>query len=274
MISATAESQTASGPIIPGRRPLRFRVGMWIAVALVFVAQVAVVFWVGNPPPLAPLKVPAPPVVHLTGSGSEELLALQDPTLFVLPHRDNFSGDAWLKIPPQKFTPTNWSEPPRPLPLLAEQLGTAFVTFMQTNRPPRYQLALESGLDTANDDSPPTVSISVPSTMRVEGDLARLSLLTHFRLPPQTNSELLTNTVVQLLVNAEGHPFSPVIWSSSGSGEADALALTNYAKAVRFAPAQEAALGTVPTDKLTLGKLIFEWQTVPPAPTNGSPTNP
>jgi hypothetical protein len=247
---------------------------MWLAVALVFVAQVAVILWVGNPPPVPPLKVPAPPVVHLSGSGSEELLALQDPTLFVLPHRDNFSGDAWLKIPPQKFTPTNWSEPPRPLLLPIEQLGTAFVTFMQTNRPPRYQLALESGMETGPDDTSVAQSISVPSAMRVEGDLARLSLLTHFRLPPQTNSELLTNTVVQLLVNAEGHPFSPVIWSGSGNADADALALTNYAKAVRFAPAQEAALGTVPMDKMTVGKLIFEWQTVPPAPTNGPSSNP
>ena len=245
---------------------------MWVAVALVFVAQVAVVFWVGNPPPLAPLEVPAAPVINLSGSGSEELLALQDPTLFVLPHRDNFSGDAWLKIPPQKFTPTNWSEPPRPLPLSAERLGAAFVTFMQTNRPPRYQLALES--DTPNDPSPLTPPIPVSSAIRVEGDLARLSLLTHFRLPPQTNSELLTNTVVQLLVNAEGHPFSQVVWSGSGSAEADALALTHYAKAVRFAPAQEAALGTVPGNKMTVGKLIFEWQTVPPAPTNGPSANP
>jgi hypothetical protein len=247
---------------------------MWIAVGLVFVVQVALVFWVGSPSTPAPLKAPAAPVINLSGSGSEELLALQDPTLFVLPHRDNFSGDAWLKIPPQKFTPTNWTEPPRPLPLATEQLGKAFVSFMQTNRPPRYQLAVETGLHEGLEDSPVTESISVPSALRVEGDLARVRLLTSFRLPPQTNSELLTNTVIQLLVNAEGHPFSPVIWSGSGSAEADALALTNYAKAVRFAPAQEAALGMVPTDKMIVGKLIFEWQTVPPAPTNGPSSNP
>jgi hypothetical protein len=274
MISATAEPQTADGPDYPNRKRVGLRVGMWIAVALVFLAQVAVVFWLGNPPPPAPLKMAPPPVIHFSGSGSEEWLALQDPTLFVLPHRDNFSGEAWLKIPPQKFAPTNWSEPPRPLPLPMEQLGAAFVAFMQTNRPPRYQLALESGLDAMGGNSTQMVSISVPSALRVEGDLARLRLLTPLRLPPQTNSELLTNTVIQLLVNADGYPFSPVILSGSGSAKADDAALNNYAKAVRFAPAQEAALGTVRGNKMTVGKLVFEWQTIPPAPTNTPPLNP
>ena len=274
MISATAEPQSESGPIAPRRKSLRFRVGMWIAVVLVFAAQVALIFWLGNPPPPTPLKLSEAPVIHMSGSGSEEMLALLDPTLFVLPHRDNFSGDAWLKIQPQKFAPTNWTEPPRPLPLRTEQLGAAFVSFMQTNRPPRYQLALESGFDSGGGDAPPMESICGPSALRVEGDLARLRLLTSLRLPPQTNSELLTNTVIQLLVNAQGYPFSPVISSGSGSTEADALALTNYAKAVRFAPAQEAALGTVPPNNVTVGRLIFDWQTVPPAPTNTTTANP
>jgi hypothetical protein len=111
-------------------------------------------------------------------------------------------------------------------------------------------------------------SISTPSTLRVEGDLSRLRLLTPPQLPPQTNADLLTNTVVQLLVDARGNPFSPIVLSSSGSPAADAMALTNFAKAVRFAPAQAAALGTVPPDTMTMGKLIFQWQTIPPGPTN------
>src|SRR5882724_2800634 len=139
MISATAEPQTANGPDYPNRKRMGLRVGMWISVALVFLAQVAVIFWLGNPPPPPPLKLAPPPVIQFSGSGSEELLALQLPT---------------------------------------EQLGAAFIAFMQTNRPPRYQLALESGLDAVGGNSPPMVSISVPSALRVEGDLARLRLLT------------------------------------------------------------------------------------------------
>jgi hypothetical protein len=239
----------------------RLRIG--IAVALVFAAQVAVVFWAGNPPPAKPLPTVPVPVVHIAAAESQALLALQDPTLFVLPHRDNFSGDAWLNLRPLEFSPTNWTEPARPLELSPPELGAAFVAFMQTNPPPVFQPRIDSGLDTAEATAPPMPSLSVPSRLRVEGDLARLRLLTPLHLPPQTNSDLLTNTVIQLEVDAQGNPFSATIWAKSGSDGADSEALTNFAKAVRFAPPEPAALGTVPPDKMISGKLIFEWQTMP-----------
>ena len=49
---------------------------------------------------------------------------------------------------------------------------------------------------------------------------------------------------------------------------ADRLALTNYARAIRFSPPVAEALSIIPADKMVSGRLIFEWQTVPPAPTN------
>jgi hypothetical protein len=238
------------------------RLKIWIAIAIVFAAQVAVVFWVGNPPPAKPLPMVSVPVVHRVGAESRELLAMQDPTLFVLPHRDNFSGDAWLNLRPREFSPTNWTEPARPLELSPQELGAAFVAFMQTNRPPAFQPRIDSGLDTG-EPAPPMPSLSAASRLRVEGDLARLRLLTPLHLPPQTNSDLLTNTVIQLEVDAQGNPFSATVWAKSGSDEADSEALTNFAKAVRFAPPEPAALGTVPPDKMISGKLIFEWQTMP-----------
>lgn len=274
MISVMAEPQTPGGSEGLNRRPLRLRLGLWVVIALVFAAQVGLIYWLGNPPPAASFQAPAAPVIHLGASGSQELLALQDPTLFVLPHRDNFSGAGWLKITNQEFAPTNWSEPARPLELPLEQLGAAFATFMQTNLPPQFQPQMDSGLDTADENPAPLVSISVASTLRVEGDLARLRQLTPLHLPPQTNSDLLTNTVVQLLVDARGNPFSAVILASSGDPRADAEALTNFAKAVRFEPAETAALGAVPRNKMIEGKLIFEWQTLPPLPTNTPPSTP
>src|SRR5512146_1989765 len=133
MTSAAVEQQDGLSP--SHRAAKRFK--LWIAVALVFAAQVAVVFWVGNPPPPKPLPTAPVPVVHLAaGAESRELLAMQDPTLFVLPHHDNFSGEAWLNLRPREFSPTNWTEPARPLELSPQQLGAAFIAFMQTNRPP------------------------------------------------------------------------------------------------------------------------------------------
>jgi hypothetical protein len=267
MTSATVEPPGESTAPHRGGKRLKF----WGGIGLVFAAQVAMLFWLGNP--RAPQRPPLPPapVVRVLGDGSRELLALQDPTLFILPHRETFSGPAWLNIAPREFPSTNWTEAPRPLELSQKALGAAFVAFIQTNRPARFQPRVDSGLDTADAAAPPMSPISTPSRLRVDGDLARLRLLTQLRLPPQTNSDLLSNTVVQLVVDANGYPFSSVLWAGSGSQEADLLALTNFSRAVRFAPLEAAALRTIPADKMISGRLIFEWQTVP---SNAPPANP
>lgn len=257
-------------------RPRRgtFRLKMWLAVAVVFAAQVGLLFWLGNPPPIKHFQPPAVPMIYTADRRSQDLLALYDPTLFILPNQDNFSGDAWLKMSPRKFSPTNWTEPARPLELPQEQLGAAFVAFMQTNRPLRFRPRIESGLDTAEATPPPLPPISVPSRMFVEGDLAKLRLLTPLHLPPQTNSDILTNTVIRMVADAQGYPYSSVIWAKSGNDDADALALTNFARAVRFSPPEVEALRAVPTNKMVSGQLVFEWQTVPPAPTNAPAEKP
>jgi hypothetical protein len=157
------------------------------------------------------------------------------------------------------------------LELSPDGLGAAFVAFMQTNAPPRFQPRIDSALDTSDAGNPPSPPISIPSRLRIAGDLARLRLLTPLHLPPQTNSDLLTNTVIQLMVDAQGRPFSWALLNGCGDDQVDKQALTNYARAVRFAPPQAAALGTVPADKMTSGQLIFEWQTMP---SNAPPVNP
>ena len=273
MISSAAPTQTRARTEVPAQKRARLRPGLWIAAALVFVAQVGLLFWLGNPPAVTPIPPPASPVIQLNAKSSGELLALQDPTLFILPHRENFSGAGWLKEPKLDFTSTNWTEPARPLPLRPQQLGETFAAYMQTNLPPRFQPKLASELDMFAADRPPMQSISTPSTMHVEGDLAQLRLLTPLHLPSQTDSNLLSDTIVQVVVDAQGRPFSQVLLASSGNGTADQMALTNFAKAVRFAPAQAAGLGTVLPDKMTVGQLIFEWQTVSPPATNGAPSS-
>ncbi|HXT10211.1 MAG TPA: hypothetical protein VN873_01515 [Candidatus Angelobacter sp.] len=265
MTRATVE-QPASGKVA-GKRSLHRRLGLWVAVVLAFGVQIGLVFLVGNPPPVKPFQPPVPPVIHVDSNGTNALLALQDPTLFILPHLDNFSGAGWMKFTPPEFASTNWSEPARPLELATEQLGATFVAYMQTTQPPQFQPHIESGLIEGGPG--PMAPLATPSTMRVEGDLARLRLLTPVHLPPQTNADVLTNSVVQLLVDGRGFPFSPVILA--GDPSVDASSLLNFVKTLRFAPALSETLKQVPADKVTEGKLVFEWHTVPPAPTNATP---
>src|SRR4051812_40075396 len=108
MISATVES----GRWLRGK--------ILVAIVLVFALQVALIFALSSRPPVA-----APPrvVPHAIQPGHEsgELLELMDPTLFALPHRETFSGEAWLRIPPQEFQQPIWSESPSLLALAPEQ---------------------------------------------------------------------------------------------------------------------------------------------------------
>jgi len=275
MISRAAEGGVAKPLSAPSRKMLLLRPGLWIAVALVFAAQVAVVFWLGTPPSATPAQRTAAPMIHLAGKDWQELLALEDPTLFVLPHRNNFSGAVWVKNTPQPFEPTNTFEPPRPLPLLPVRLGAAFAVFMETNPPPRFQT--EMGLRFGDLNRSRTISTQptpVSSVLRVEGDLARRRLMTPFHLPPQTNSDVLKNTEVQVMVDALGNVFSTVVIAGSGNADTDALALTNFAKSSRFEPVKAAAPGTVMPNTVTFGKLVFEWKTVPAPETNNPSLGP
>jgi hypothetical protein len=272
MISNAAVRSGTEAALPSNPESRRLRPGIWIAVGLVFGFQILILFWLGNPPPIRHLHPTAIPKFSLVTNRWNELLALQDPTLFVLPHRNNFSGAAWLKIPQQDFQPTNLSEPAFPLPLSREQLGAAFATFMQTNSAPSIQVGLAAGLgliDLRGPVWPPLPTLVTASRVRVEGDLANRRLLEPLQLPAQSSADVLKNTEVQLFVDSLGNVFSPVIIAKSGDDAVDDLALTNFAKNARFEPLK----GIAPTQTMTFGKLIFEWQTMPPAQTNAATSN-
>jgi TonB family protein len=112
-----------------------------------------------------------------------------------------------------------------------------------------------------------------PSRIRIEGDLAKLRLLTPVHLPPQTNADVLPDTKVQMMVDARGRVLSPVVVTSCMNPDTDKTAL-DFAETARFEPIKAAAIGTVIPDKITFGTMVFEWQTVPPAATNAPATSP
>lgn len=278
MISGTAQRSMGRELSRPARKKLRLQPGLWLAILVVFAAQVGVVFWLGNPPAPKVSGRATPPMFHLAGKDWQELLALEDPTIFALPHRNSFSGAVWVPGTAPTFEPADSSKPPLPLQLASEKLGAPFSAFMETNPPAQFHAEMGLELADLRDlNSAPTRPISFPSTVRIEGDLAKRRLLTPIQLPPQTNSDpdVLPNTEVEVLVDALGNTFSPVIANANSSQNttANATAL-NFARNARFEPIKKAAPGTEVPDTMTFGKLIFEWQTVPAPPTNSPASSP
>jgi TonB family protein len=245
--------------------PTRPRFQLWLVIGLVFCAQIGLIFALSDYSPVRARPASRVPALHLASLASPEMLALDDPTLFALPHHEGFSGLAWLSIPPQKFPSFDWSEPPRWLPLFEPQLGEMFQAFMKTNHYETiYTLA----------DRPPTLTLpEIPrssiareaSELRLEGGLARRRLLTTIQLPAWPHPDFLSNSIVQLAVDPTGHTLSATLLSSSGSKAADQHAL-EQARAARFNSIEENGPGRRldPLGQLNYGLMIFEWQTVAP----------
>ena len=260
-----------STPVEPQRWPFR----RWLmGFVLVLAMQTAFFFSLGNYSPKTPIKPNAAPSVRLMADTSDRHF-LDDPTLFALPHTNGFSGEAWLRIAPLEFHPMDWSEAPRPLPLDEAQLGAEFEHFVQTHRFAAFEITVKPQSGLTLPDIPAVTPLSTRSTLRIEGDLARRRLLSPLELPPQASSDLITNSVVQLMVDALGNPISEVVLSpGSGSQKvADQHAL-DLAKSARFEPIEITGPGREknPDAAVTLGTMVFEWQTTPmPSPDTTAP---
>jgi hypothetical protein len=260
MKTASAESG-ASGEARP-RTGSSWPLSRWLLlILLVLAAHLALIFIFGARKPIAPMAVTNVPRLVLA-VGSSEWLLLNDPTLFALPNVEGFAGPAWLEPPHVEFHQPEWTETPRWLQLPAGELGAVFSQFMETNRFATLQLELKPPPRFTVPLVPLEPEFAESSTLRLEGDLARRPLLTPMKLPSWPYADVIASSRVQVLVNAAGEVVSAVLLPSANSGEvrdadADQRAL-ELARAARFAPASG----------LTLGKLIFNWCTVPPPATN------
>jgi len=245
--------------------PQRWPPGRWYTlIAIVLAAQFVLILWLGKPRPVV-LHPPADlaPLLQLAGPGASQTLAFNDPTLFALPHPESFSGPAWLTIPLQEFRRT---EPPRFLELAQGALGIEFEGFMATNQleglPAITQPELALKLPVVEE----TATLPQSSRLRLTGALAGRRLLVSPELPSWPNAEILTDTVVQLLIDSDGKPVSPTLFSKSGSTEADQHAV-RAARHVRFEPLKQTD-PINPLEGLAWGQLVFEWHTLPLPSTN------
>ena len=260
--------------------PPRWTTRRWIqTVALAFLAQAALIFILVE----RQQPVPSPPKfgtkIQLAADGSSarsltELSAVSDPTAFALPNAHGFSGAAWLTFAPLTYQLTDWTEPPRWLAPDARQLGQAFAAFVATNASPPLliadkplpRLAVSAGYAPADPRS-------TQSVLRLEDDLARRPLVAPLALPSWPHTDVLTNSIVQLLVDAEGQTLSAVLLATSGLSEADDYAL-KLAGGARFQPLRRPDGRPDVTGPLGWGKLIFQWHTIASPTTNVATANP
>jgi hypothetical protein len=213
-----------------------------------------------------------PPVfrtaIHLaTDRWSEEQLSrlplLSDPAAFALPNWRSFSRAGWLAFTPPEFQLTDWSEPPQWLTVDTNELGNTLHRFILSNTMPPLLIA-DHPLPRLRRDNvfvgnPPIAS---RSEFEVEGELASWILVDRFELPSWPHTELLTNTVVQSLVDQNGRSIATVILAGSGLAEADAFAL-RAVKVARFSPPGRPGSRQNPSSRVASGKVIFKWHTVP-----------
>lgn len=246
----------------PGDPP--WTLSRWlILIALVFAGQVGIIFVLGEHK-TKPARTVARVLTLELAADASELLALNDPTLFALPHRRDFASAIWLPTPILKPPSFRWTEPPRWLPLAADDLGLAFSRFMQTNRFPDFPLEFKPPVKPGPPEPLIEPALTQNSTLRIEDGLAQRQLPVHLSLTNWPYADVLEPSIVQLVVNPAGSVVSAVILPPNHGLEtaahydaADQRAL-ELARAMRFAPAPH----------LTMGRLIFNWHTVPPLATN------
>jgi len=246
----------------------------WLGtIALIFWLQLCLIYALSDRtvPRVRP-STPPGPVLKLAAEKSgpeQELLALLDPTLFALPHEQGFAGAAWLKYPPPEMHPFQWSEQPHWLALELEQLGKVFPSFRDTKSFDPLEVAFRPGPDLVQPQPFLDETARAASRMRLEGELANMRVLQRPELPAWTNSEVLADTLLQMVLSRNGTPFSVTLLSGSGLTAADQYALER-SRRLRFASTEsvEAQSALDPGPQLSWGRIRFEWKTELAAPTN------
>jgi hypothetical protein len=266
------------------------RVHWLAAITIVFALHVTLVFIFGSHQPIAPAPVKNAPALALTGESADNLLGLDNATLFALPDRDGFSGVMWAP-PPLSFHQEDWTEDPHWLsdtnPLPVSELGAAFDRFVQTNHFAKVSFEFNQSPPLAVPIIKSQPILAPDSTLQIEGEIANRPLLSPVALPSWPSSDVIAPSLVQVLVDAAGNVVSATLLPPVNSWEPSAVRDTvepspvqdpdaderavEIARNVRFAPLSPYAgsLGSQPLAHLAVGQLIFNWQAVPVIATNG-----
>lgn len=202
------------------------------------------------------LEIPARIVAGNPHSG-DIVARFTDPTLLALPHEHDFSASAWLRpqAPPHRFA--EWVEPARWLAADSSQLGLlpAISVGRPAYDPPALSLPHPLNPATVSPNPPPR-----PSRLVVEGLLAATPPLSLPVLPQLTATNLVTNSIVIVLANQNGHVLTARLPAADPQRpreqiDADNLAL-GLSRSLRFPPSPPS---------WREGRLVFQWSVQPPA---------
>lgn len=241
----------------------------WAVFILLLAIHLGLLFVFSDKKPLAVRPVTGVPALKLADA-RDEFIVLNDPTLFALPHPNDFVTPVWNQPPVLTPPAFYWTEPPRWLSLAAPQLGATFGRYMATNQFAAWTPDFKPEPQFSTPALPVTWALPQRSTLLVRGELARRPLLNCISLPDWPETDIIAPSKVQVLVNSLGQVVSAVLLAPDYGFEtaphddkADQQALA-LAQAARFGPAPQS----------TLGQLIFTWHTVPatpaPAPVNAT----
>ena len=245
------------------------------AVAASLVIQLALLFYLGERPKRPPPRERFGASIDLAADAWAteqlgQLPTLRDPALFALPSRQGFSGRAWLTFAALDHRAAEWAEPPAWLELETPQLMRAFYEQVATNAPGPLLVADKPLPRLGWAGTPvPAVPLRDRSECQTEGGLAGRPFLTPLELPSWQYGGILSNSVVQVLVDREGRTLSATLLPpGSGLPEADRYAVQTAAGA-RYRPAPRSAREDR-SPSLAWGTLVFRWDTIPVGTTNAA----
>ena len=245
----------------------RWTPGRWLMlIGLVFVAHVVLIYIFGAKITAAPgAAVSHGGVPQLTlADNSSELIALDDPTLFALPHGNDLAATDEMGKNQPSF---RWTGPSGELASpAAESLGAVFSRFMETNPFAGVQPDFKPEPELGGPGLSSAIVTALPqnSTLQITGDLAKRQLRGEITLPLLPWNGVIAPSRVQALVDAAGDVVSAVLLPPDNATEAAGRAEKGDTKALQIAR----ALRFAPASRAMFGELVFNWRTVPVATTN------
>lgn len=253
------------------------------AVALLVGVQAALLQWgvrqSGQPRPIPTVESDVALAVERDDIARPAWQHLPSPVLFALPTAEGFSGEAWLRHRPPAVRETLAEPSPSWLEVPAQETWESLAILQESVQTPAARVA---DLPVQwRDNFPADSPASRRSTLQVLGPLGSRALLQPPELPSWPSSDVMADSQVQLLVDADGFVQSAVGVEEEGavgasvfgavtrSAEADHFAV-EIARSLRFSPlprnAPEGVLGE--SGGASIGRVVFRWHAVPAVSTN------